>query len=43
LTKPNRTLSIQELVDVTTALTEAISTTNEQAARVQKPLEIAKP
>jgi len=43
LTEPNRTLSAQELEDVATALTEAISTTNKQAARVQKPSEIAKP
>ena len=43
LTEPNRTLSTQELEDAATALTETISTTNEQAARVRKPSEIAKP
>jgi len=43
LTEPNRTLSTQELEDAATALTEAISTTNEQVARVRKPSEIAKP
>jgi len=34
LTEPNRTLSTQELEDTATAFTEAISTTNKQAARV---------
>ena len=43
LTEPNRTLSTQELEDTATAFTEAISTTNKQAARVWKPSEIAKP
>jgi len=39
----NKTLSTKELDEAASALTRVISLTNEQAARIQRPLAAAKP